>query len=290
MDATVAQLGLPQWLLAIMFLIGGLATVFQILKTVVPWFARPTLEARLTKEIFFRLVDDGECAFLNAIYLVRNGAVEVRRMALRLTRLGESPRSYPLEVLRLGEKRLGQGPLADFVFYTESPLFFLTPNLSSRPVILAGFSEHLAVVRETIRQFQARALDLRDKLRESATSAVSDAEKRSLYDEAAANLEALTQEFTAMLSDATQLEPGEFNLRLEVTYRPSQGLLRRRRVAASALHLVVDEDFRASFRRALHDMLFVRGRNVLLEKNDPVAFPSYEPFRVRELESIQKRP
>lgn len=280
MENTAATLGLPQWVLIAFFFIGGISTIFQIVKTVTEWIKAPSLEVRLTKELFFRFLDLGECAFLNTVYLVRNGTIEINDVSVTLTRLGDPSRSYKLVLERIGEKHPGPGAYAETKFFTNSARLFLAPGMTSRPVFLCSFSQHRNSIQRALHEFTNQLYELRDAFKEKAQQPGEAGEGIQEY---AQVLRSKSDEYAQTIFDFMQLEPGKFEMSLIITYSFSFMLRNRTKKSSSSLRFSVDEDYRTVLRRQLGDLLFTRGRNILLDEQRDLQLPEYSPVSIAEI-------
>lgn len=145
LDATKILL-VPAWLLWSSFILSILVSAIGVIKTIVRYFTKASLEVRLTRELFFRLSNYGECLFPNIVAIARNGEVEIRDVRFELEKQKNSASSaekkFHISPIFFGDRIAGKGPFADNNFYTASPLFFIEKSNSKRLVVMAALTEH----------------------------------------------------------------------------------------------------------------------------------------------------
>lgn len=284
MEFTVSNVDLPAWVVTLFFLIGGFATLLEIVRIVGRAINRPVLESRLTKDFFFRLIDSGECVFCNAILLARNGAVEITNVGFELRRKNEAGRSFSRIVpLFLGEKRHTDNAFAENTFYSASPLMFIPPNQTIRPIYLSAFEEHRFAISKTIDDYRSAVKVYRDSLR----GQIEQVEKQP--DEFLAKigfeLKDLARKAVADVLDKVEIKPGEYELVMKVKYRPEGAFFRSRlKESQSKIGFEVADTVRNDFRSDLEQLLLTVGWNTIYNKNDSTWWPQYRPSKVLELD------
>ena len=108
-------------------------SIFLALLRAAEFFRSPHLHVRLTRDLFFRLIDRGEALFCHAVVLARNGPIlilDVRPKLSRISKPGTSETAekvFPLEVAQFGEKVKGPQLVAEHHFFVAAP-FFMCPT------------------------------------------------------------------------------------------------------------------------------------------------------------------
>src|SRR5574343_1815041 len=101
--------GIPDWLVWTGSIAGILAVAIHFLSFVFNFFRRGKLEVKLTKEIFFRVSQLGECLFPNVVLFARNGPIEIKNILFELHKFGSYQKKYKLSLLYFGDKLILSG-------------------------------------------------------------------------------------------------------------------------------------------------------------------------------------
>jgi hypothetical protein len=281
MPADPAATVIPDWAVLFAFTVGAIATLLEIIRFAVYLAKQPHLEVRLTKQVFIRLIEKGECFFCNAVILGRHGPIEIRDAFFVLRRLGESKKTFRLTVTDIGAKTPSAGPIAGLSFYTTSPLEFVVSENTFRPVIVAALEEHRASIRGTFGSFDDKVYEKRDELLQR--SPASDADEQSIRQEVGTFLETHVAETVDSICDFVQMEPGTYEIELKVRYVPLRRLFRRQQTASSKVQFEMDRNYRKIFRRQIRNTLLVRGGNILFSKDASYLFPEFEIIDAKEM-------
>ncbi len=274
------SLPLPVWATVFVFVIGAIATSLEIVRFAIYIASKPTIDVILTKEIFVRLMERGECFFLNAVILGRNGTSEIRDIYFDLKRIEGSQKIYRLVPMQIGQKTQGPGPIAGFSFYTESARSFVMKDSSARPVVMAVLDEHHRKIAQRFRVFDDYLYSKRAELqgRELATKS----ESQQLLQEGVEYLEGIVREALDEMNDLVQIEPGRYRLTLSVSYVPTGRIFSKEKTVSSAITFSVDDGYRKEFRRELEQALRTRGENVLFDRDSNYNYPQYTPLDIEE--------
>ncbi len=270
-----AILGLPLWAQELSLAI----TLFLAALRAAEFFALPGLYVRLTRDLFFRLIDDGEALFCHAVLLARRGPVLISDVRLTLKRVGSAERAeklFPIRVLRFGEKVQGTGLLAEHHFYSSSPLQYLPENAPLRAVYLGVQREYQNAQQNSIQDFVAKVLQLKTK---HANASPSEALKAEVTTE----LSALIEEANQRMQRLIQLEQGDYELAIKVTYQaPGRRLWKRLKTSESKIGFNVDEQRLANWKAQLADTLRISAINQLTDSNNPIKYPEFQPLEFQE--------
>ena len=149
--------------------------LFLALLRAIEFLKFPELYVRLTRDLFFRLIEDGEALFCHAVLLARNGPVLIRDINLTLKRKGNRARAekhFPIQILRFGEKLKGPALFAEHHFFSSSPLLYLPENQPMRAVYLGVQREYHPRHRRAIENFAARITALKSDYSQTSTQAI----------------------------------------------------------------------------------------------------------------------
>jgi hypothetical protein len=130
---------------------------------------RPHLEVHLTRDLFFRLINQGEALFCKAVLLARNGPVLVRDVQPVLRRFdptgkrSQAEKLFPLDVWRHGESVRGSNIMADHHFFGSSPLAYIEADSPQRAVYLCLQREYWGRQKAIADQFVQAVEALRQK-------------------------------------------------------------------------------------------------------------------------------
>lgn len=94
----------------------------------------------------------------------------------------------------------------------------------------------------------------------------------------------MSSSFANDIMQLIQLESGDYRLEIEVEYQsPGEKIARTQNVSRSAIEFTVQEDFREIYKIKLQQYASVVIYNKLFNRNDPVIFPVYQPYQIREI-------
>jgi hypothetical protein len=246
------------------------------------FFQIPELDVRLTRDLYFRLIDDGEVVFCHAVLLARKGPVLIQNIELTLKRIGSRDRaekSFPLRVTRFGEKVKGPGLTAENHFYSSSPLLYFSENEPQRAVYLGVQREYQSAQQRAVQNFIAKVRELKARFSKSPTEPLdAEAGERALKD-----LQELINESYRQMISLVQLEVGYYELSAKVTYEtPGFRLWKRRATSNSSIGFSVEEQALSNWKAQLSDTLRVQATNLLTDGNNFVRYPEFQPVEITE--------
>lgn len=267
----------PKWMLWVAFVLGIFNTAL-IAGPVLNWlFKDAKLDFRLTLEVFFRLIEEGETLFANAAIVPEGAAVKLTDVRLTLAKTDSPTKSYPVKVIAFGTKAPFSAPSADHLFYTTSPYHYMPENQVLRPVWHCVLDSYSRQIKEQFRTFDDFLLQLARRGSEAHKTGqtVADADKQ---------VEAEISKRVVAIMEHVQLEAGTFRLSAEVSYQARAGRLRRRitKKAKSSIVFKVEEKIRADMKARLRVALLNIASNKLLGNSLRVGYPVYNPVDVRE--------
>jgi hypothetical protein len=284
MQGTLPQAhGLPLWAQILSL---AIASFLAILRAV-EFFEIPELDVRLTRDLYFRLIDDGEVVFCHAVLLARKGPVLIQDIELTLKRVGNRDRaekSFPIRVIRFGEKVKGPGLTAENHFYSSSPLLYFSENEPQRAVYLGVQREYQSTQQRAVQSFVGRVRGLKEKFSKSPTQPLG----AEAGEQALKELQELITESHREMIGLIQLEVGEYELNARVTYEaPGFKLWTRRAISTSSIGFSVEEQSLSNWKAQLSDTLRVQATNLLTDGNNFVRYPEFQPVEFKEPGSQQ---
>lgn len=266
-----------EWVVLFAFWASLVLTLLKIGEVVSSALRQPKLDLHLTQDVFFRLTEFGEALFCNPVLLAWNGPVLISGVTARLNRTGSPQKSFPLKVLAFGEKVKGQGPLPDHYFHTKSPIAHIAESTPQRAVYLCVQEEYHDRTKRAVDAFRQSILDYKASLLKKAGASQVDNQEvvRGLVSAVDAGL--------SNLMDIVQLEPGRYELVVEVEYcNPTSRLTRFKRRSQSSISFVVDDNVRDYLRTNLREALMTGATNIVLDREQVFHYPEYQPTEITE--------
>jgi hypothetical protein len=272
------------WMIQFAFWASLVLTILKLLELIQRATLQPHLDLRLTREVFFRLIDAGEALFCHAVLLARNGAVLVCETNATLKKLDRPEKTFPLKVVAFGEKVKGTGPLSDFYFHSTSPLAHVPEALPQRPVYLCVQEQYHDRTQAAVTRFQKNVLDLKERLEtELAANQVRSTEDNV---EMLRGINPIVDNSLTEIMDIVQLEPGRYQLTLQVGYQnPSSRFWRRKKDVKSMITFIVDPQVREVLRSRLRNTLTTGASNTLLGQTQTIIYPEYQPLEILEIDA-----
>ena len=279
MQAPSSQVqSLPFWAQIVSFAIALILALIRL----VEFFRIPELDVRLTRDLFFRLIDSGEALFCHAVLLARNGPVLIQDITIMLKRVGKRDRAekqYPIQILNFGEKVKGPAITAEHHFYSSSPLLYLAENTPLRAVYLGVQREYHASQQRTVQEFIAKILELKEKYAQTPTESL----EQETGQQALSEIDALIKDSYNKMLALIQLEIGHYEATIKVTYQiPGFKLWRRQGHSQSTISFSVEEQPLSNWKTQLSNTLRVQAMNLLRDSNNSVDYPTFQPVDFEE--------
>lgn len=272
--------GLPLWLQLVSL---GIALFLAVLRAV-EFFKLPELYVRLTRDLFFRLIDDGEAIFCHAVLLARNGPVLIQEIDLSLRRKGNhgtAEKLFPIQILKFGEKVKGPALVAEHHFFSSSPLLYLPENAPLRAVYLGVQREYHPRQMRAVQKFTANIKGLKQKYAQTGSQPL----EPEVADQAAEELKATIENSYREIASLIQLEVGEYEATVRVRYEnPGSKLWRRTGTSQSSISFKVEDQPLVLWKDQLSDLLRIAAKNELTNSADPISYPTFQPIEFTESE------
>jgi hypothetical protein len=256
--------------------------LFLALLRAIEFFKVPELYVRLTRDMFFRLIEDGEALFCHAVLLARNGPVLIREINLKLKRKGNRARAeklFPIQILRFGEKVKGPALLAEHHFFSSSPLLYLPENQPMRAVYLGVQREYHPRQRRAVENFAARIIALKSNYSQLSTEAIDPEVAGRVLQE----LDGIINDSSREMVGLVQLEAGEYEVEIDVTYEsPGSRLWKNRGRSNSTISFTVEEQPLSTWKAQLNGVLRATAKNTLAGSDDRIVYPEFQPLEFSE--------
>lgn len=176
------------------------------------------LSCSLTSDCFFRLIDGGETAFLNIVLCPQDRPAFVTDIRATLTRLGTTRKQFQLHLLRYGQPADRGKTIHDHFFFSSSPLDIINPGFATRRVLMMSIDEYRADIVQLTNQFYSKAIELALAARIAVTQ--SDTGKQ---EELMNSIRAAAEGFAGQYIDKVQVEAGQYEINMAITYRDVEG-------------------------------------------------------------------
>ena len=269
---------LPSWLVLSSFIFSFFYTVLGVIYLLIKFFKPPVLNVRLTKEVFFRLTDMyGESIFTNAVLLVREKPIEIIDINFVLKKIsGGGTKEFLIVPEMIGKKVKNNEVIANHFFETSSPKTFINSNSIKKPLFLATFKDYKDCYVKGIQEFNL-AIDKEICIfnKEKNINSTKDLDDLGLK---ALNI---VNTYTTKLSGLVQIEEGQYDLQIDVTYR-GMGMWNREKKANSNISFQVDSNFKDLYNLKIRESLTDSAKNMLYNTHDIIPSPEYVPLNVIE--------
>jgi hypothetical protein len=273
---------LPEWMIYAGSAAGLLWAILQILGWLNKLFHFPKLEIRLTKEVFFRLIEDGETIFTNAVFIARHGPIEITNVRFRLARISGSQKVYTFSPKNIGNKVANPpSPYAANNFWTKSCKMFLVENVPTHILFLSALEEYSTAFKNVTEDFSTKVTNYQADL-QTKLSEIQENEQEYLQ-KINNELSSIETEACTSLIKFVQLEPGTYELIAEVQYsRIGVKILKSNAETTSKITFSVDNAFVESYKRQLIRFLETASRNIVFNRTDNYTYPEYQPNDIVE--------
>jgi hypothetical protein len=258
--------------------------LFLALLRAIEFFKFPRLDVRLTRDMFFRLIDDGEALFCHAVLLARNGPVLIQEIYLTLKRKGSRDRAekvFPIQILKFGEKVRGPALMAEHHFFSSSPLLYLSEDQPLRAVYLGVQREYHPRQRRSVENFAARIVELKSRYNQTSSQPIDP----EIAEHFLRELDGIINDSFREMVGLIQLEAGDYETAVEVVYEnPGFRLWKRRGRSSSTISFSIDEQPLSTWKAQLNGLLRASAKNILTDSKDLIVYPEFQPLEFKEVE------
>jgi hypothetical protein len=270
--------GTPTW---VAYTALGISIILALIKLAEAWndYNKPSrVTFTLTRDLFFRYLEEGETLFLNAVV----GATDHPAMISNLSgtlRKSDGSKSFTIIFQRFGQPTDRGNVIHDHYFFSSSPIDLIPVNTPIRRIYLCVLNEYLPQMEHASAHFRTEiarlAPGLQDALKQAAVgeqivgSAVVDEVKQ------------LRQEYVQAYTDAVQLEQGEYRLTVSCSYHSPHQPPRKASSASSELVFKVVEPVKVRVRAGLEPVVNSIVSQIVFGKGIPYQAPVITPTDVQ---------
>lgn len=237
----------------------------------------PRFKVQLTKDLFFRLTDLGECIFIRPIFLALNGEVLIQSVTAKLRKTnGGGAKAWDLEILKCGEVVRQENLVeSNFYYFGSSALRFVAKGKPVQGVYMATPKGYGDGYLKAVSKFKSSLSQLKENASPTAPEATSDL-----------NIEMwkVVDDLANALYDQIQLESGSYELEFRVHYRGVSGLssLVPRRSNLTKLSFEVESDARDTLKNGLRSTFYLTALNFVNDSAFLIKYPEYTPVNTTE--------
>ncbi|MEW5883850.1 MAG: hypothetical protein AB1725_06475 [Armatimonadota bacterium] len=269
--------GAPVWLTWVSLGLGILNALVLTVPMIIYARRKARLNFRLTKELSLRISPAGETMHAFASLSPIEGGVTVLDVDIEVSKSGDLQKQYPYRIHSLGFKQPRiMDPTIQWAFDTTSPYQNIAEYETVQRIWFcvskAGQTTKLKkVIEDCFQEVQRIQWPTEDT-------------EKDRKDEL---LEALKNKWVPEIWQFVEMEPGEWEVKATVHYRPFCGPWRRKQdeTVASSLKFRVEEDFPNLMKEQLRNWLEqLVDAHLGLRKTDPLV-PEYIPPEIEEVDS-----
>lgn len=269
---------LPIWLQIIGLICGLLWPLYQLLHVLIG----PKLEVQLTRDIFFRFIDQGECLFLRPVLISEYGNVLIKEVTATLIRKDpKASKTLALEFLKFGEVMLSSDSVeSNFCFHSSSPARFLSKGHPVQAVYLARSKSYGGEYAALYTEFH----DELKKMKAIATPYIGKNDDKEGQANVAREFEDLCKKYSGKILAKVQFEPGEYEVSISIRYSGIGSLTSffDRNTKLSKLKFAIEANAHEQIRAALPQALYTFGLNTVFNTTAPINYPQYNPVQTIE--------
>lgn len=272
---------IPLWLFWLAFVSSIIISLIGIIKAASVLFRAKTLNVTLTREIFFRISDYGECFFPNIVVIARNGLIETKDIKFKLVKIktdSSAPhKEYSVGPLLIGERVVGSNPIASNHFYTSSPLFFIEPGTSKRMVLMTVIEGYLELLKQETRNFETEIIELKKQGQQAVAGGLIQKD-----DSVATKFFNICTSYASKIGSHIQLEPGKYEMTVIIDYR-ALSIWSKTKCAKSVITFEVPSNFKNDILWKIENSLMQRARHLLTDEVVNIEYPEFFPVKVKEI-------
>lgn len=266
-----------EWLTILAIALGASWPVYQLYQHTL---GSAVLNLRLTRNLFFRYSDYGECIFLKPVMIAEGGNALITGVKAKLRRTDKDvQKEWDIEFLHFGELvRKGDSVTLDHCYHSTSPLDFLPKNMPQRAVYFGRVKHYAGDVQALIDEFNSRVTKLGETQQRFPTPGAG-VPNDKLYQD----LAEIASDISSRIGDAMQLEHGHYEVGLTVEYSSLSGVRKQRKSVQSKVRFRVEERIREAIKQGIPLALYRAGINYLSNTDAPLSYPEYQPVDIEEV-------
>lgn len=277
---------LPNWTL--LFALGAsiVLTIIKIVEVLVKVFTKAKFEVRLTREVFFRLLNTGESIYIDTVLISNDKSCLIKDIKASLEKIDSPQKAFPLRLSQLGEKYRNYDGAVKFSFYSTSPLAFLPKNIPFRQIYIFEHESYADNTKTKFNNFHNSLLQLKSQIEEmlrdnpNLFQDINEDSAKGFFED----IRNLVERTCNSILDDIQLEGGKYKLTASVTYQPKTriGLINKKNTSSS-IEFTIEETAKEIFRNSLRAYLDNVVSNLLLQKDVTLNLPEYAPINIIEV-------
>jgi len=273
---------MPDWMLIFAFLASLGLTILVLIEAVCRSLRRATLELVLTREVFYRLLDNGECLYANVVLVAYDSGALVQDIKATLSKHSGATKTFHLRIAQIGEKYRTSDGNYQFSFHSTSPLSFVPVNNPQRMVYICEQDSYANATRTSFFEFNRRLAEIKGQYE------TIEAPDDNTIAQLRTDVGVVVDESCAQIMDQMQIEPGEYQLTISAQYRQKGKVLPlfKNKSVTSSVRFSVEQNARDYFRFMLRQYLEQRVLNLLFNQTNPTPAPEYTPQNIKEMAGI----
>lgn len=270
----------PVWMNYFSFIVASLVAIFKIIQFI---FTKSKLDVALTREVFFRILEDGESLYANVVLVAYDTGALITKIIVKLSKVDGSKKEFPLRVAQIGEKYRTDDGGFKFYFSTSSPLWFVPENSPQRQIYLCEYASYADPTKNEFQQFQQNIQQIKLKY-----PAPPDANIDPMgFSQFTADIENVVRTTLSNIMDKIQIEAGKYNLTLTVEYKQKgkHFPIFREKKACSQIQFEIENEARNYSKIQLTGYLQKRAFQILTGKYTEIEVisPQYKPTNIIEI-------
>lgn len=270
---------LSPWLIMVSVLLTMLLTFLRIRDAL----KYGTLDAKLTKEVFFRITNMGEGIFCNVVLLVRHGPVEIRSIKFELNKTTGSKKTFVAEPIWIGEKKPHtDGVIANHHFSTQSPVDFIPTDTAKRILYCSVLNDYSEKIEKCFSNLRAKAFRVKTEV-EAATQMLPSPEKDQQIERIRQDITTFQRHFLSEVMQNIQVEGGSYELSFTAEYK-GLGFFSRSKKSVSKICFDIEDIAKQWLQFKLGAYVDSESQAIIFNKNLAPPYPEYKPVHIRELD------
>lgn len=268
----------PVWMVVFAFIASLILTVLKAIETFFNVFRKSNLELVLTREVFFRTLENGESLYANVVLIAYDNGALIKDIKSTLNKIDGATKKFDMKVAQIGEKYRTSEGIYQFSFHSSSPLAFVPENVPQRQVYICEHTSYAEKTKQEFQKYQQILFQLKEKYNPPNMS--DDLSEKFMNE-----LNSSIDESCAVIMDNMQIEPGKYVLEVAVSYRQKGKYFPvfTTKVATSKIQFEVENYARDFTRLSLKEYLKKKAFNFLTDQQLPQPAPEYSPSNVQEL-------
>jgi hypothetical protein len=271
---------LPYLMNLFSFFMASLVAILIIFQKI---FTRSKLDIALTRDVFFRILENGESLYANVVLAAYDTGALIKNILANLTKVDASKKVFPLRVAQIGEKYRADDGDSKYYFSTTSPLCFVPENFPQRQIYLCEYASYADPTKNEFQQFQQNILQVKLKYPVPPDSNTDP----TGFSQFKTDIDNVIQNTLSNIMDKIQIEAGRYILNLTIEYKQKEKYfpIFRDKKASSQIQFEIEDKARNYCKMQLLEYLKKRALQLLTGKfTEIIAIaPQYIPTNIVEV-------